>query len=168
MCIIIPHKSSSCCVNGITKLYCRLRNFNWSFSTDLVEISKKYFSHSSEHYKKQEFHVFKHVVLIWCVSICHNLFIPIVLIIDFPNISLFHVLCLLYVFATDWTDVPPDFSLAALFRPFHPADPLFLLCLSGHDNVTCVTLENVSYPYASVHSKSAVFYSELYFTDILF
>lgn len=54
-----------------------------------------------------------------CVSICHNLFIAALLLIDFLNISpQFHVLCLFYSLSTDRTHVPAAFISAALLRPF--------------------------------------------------
>lgn len=47
-------------------------------------------------------------------------------VIDFFNNLLFHVVCVcVFIRSTDWTDVPPDFSSAALFIPSRQ----LLLCL---------------------------------------
>lgn len=113
------------------------QNFHSTYSTDMVVTSKRITASKTWLNNTTVRMMFAQTG--WerggmCVSICHNLFIAALLLIDFLNISpQFHVLSLFYSLSTDRTHVPAAFVSAALLRPSGSGadNPLVVLFFHG-------------------------------------
>lgn len=100
-----------------------------------------------------------------CVSICHNLFTALLLLIDFPR-YISSVSC-----SVSFSSPLPLIELMSLLTsprllfldpPRQPALCLFCV-LQRRNDLRSVTLENATCPYAGVYCESAAFYVEAHF-----